>query len=83
MPDDSSIEETAPNTEPRINGPANNRLVIAFPFSGIKINEADETVLALASLVAELAELVATNAPSSETEGLASRARALSERLAH
>ena len=83
MADDSSVEATAPKHEPHVNGPANNRLVIAFPFSGIKINEADDTVAALAALVAELADLAATGAPSAEAQDLADRARALSERLPH
>lgn len=81
MPDDSPADAPVPQSVPNVNAPSNNRIVVAFPFSAIKINDADETIGALATLVAELAELVAANAPSTGTDDLASRARALARQL--
>jgi hypothetical protein len=68
-------------------GPEISRVVpttkvnVAFPFSQIKIQEPAEHVRALASLVAELAALVAATAPGQKAEELKRRAHDLAGRL--
>jgi hypothetical protein len=54
-----------------------NRITIAFPFSGIRIQEPSEQVRALAQLVTELAEQLAKASPSVETDLLVERARTI------
>jgi hypothetical protein len=54
---------------------------VAFPFSQIKIQEPTEHVRALASLVAELATLVAAAAPGQKADELRRRAHDLAGQL--
>jgi hypothetical protein len=54
---------------------------VAFPFSQIKVQEPSEDLAALAALVSELADLLATVAPGSTARDLGVRAQALATRL--
>ena len=67
---DDALELT-PKAPHQVNGPSNNRMVIAFPFSAVKINDPDENVAELAALLAELAGLVAATVPGPEADDLA------------
>lgn len=58
------------------------RVTVAFPFSQIKMQEPSEDLAALATIVRELADLVADVVPGSSARELRKRARVLSARLA-
>jgi hypothetical protein len=74
-----AVEEVT--SVPQNNAPSNNRMIIAFPFSAVKISRNDEMVAALGALVAELAEFVGKGTPGPEADRLADRARALAARI--
>ena len=80
MPDDSPTDARAPKLAPHGNT-NNSRIVVAFPFSAVKINDPNESVTELAKLLVELVDLVATSAPSPAAADLATRARALAQRI--
>jgi len=66
---------------PQITAPSNNRMIIAFPFSAVRISQPEETVAKLAAILGELAELVAKEAASPEADLLADRARVLARQI--
>ena len=66
---------------PQITAPSNNRMIIAFPFSAVRISQPEETVAKLAAILGELAELVAKEAASPEADLLADRARVLAQQI--
>jgi hypothetical protein len=66
---------------PKVNT-ASTRVTVAFPFSSIKTNEPSEDLRELAAIADLLADELAALHPSSRTEALAKRARALVAKLA-
>ena len=81
MSDVTPIRQEAAKDVPQINAPSNNRMIIAFPFSAVRISQSDEAVAGLAALVVELAEFVAKQAASPEGHELVDRARVLASRI--
>ena len=81
MSDVTPVREEVAKDVPQINAPSNNRMIIAFPFSAVKISQSDEAVAGLAALVVDLAEFVAKQAASSEGNELVDRARALARQI--
>jgi len=81
MADAKLVEDGQVKHVPQVTAPSNNRMIIAFPFSAVKISHDDETVAALAALVVELAEYVAKGAAGPEANHLADRARMLAARI--
>jgi hypothetical protein len=77
MPDPTPVPGAPHNT-----APSHNRMIIAFPFSAVRISGSDEAVAALASIVAELADLVAKDAADADAQLLADRARSLARQIA-
>ena len=57
------------------------RVNVAFPFSRIEVQEPSEDLVALATLVRELADLVVEISPGPAGEELQTRARELAARL--
>jgi hypothetical protein len=79
MADESSdLSETkaTPNAEV-----VTTKVNVAFPFSQIKVQEPSDELVELATLVRELADVLADIAPESKAPDLATRARALATRL--
>ena len=60
---------------------ASTRVTVAFPFSTIKTTEPSDEVRELAEIVVALAEHVARQRPSPDTDQLLKRAQALFARL--
>ena len=56
-------------------------MIIAFPFSAVRISQPEETVAKLAAILGELAELVAKESASPEADLLADRARVLARQI--
>jgi hypothetical protein len=77
-----SVREEAGKDLPQITAPSNNRMIIAFPFSAVRISQPDETVSGLAALLVELAEFVAKGAKSPEADRIADRARGIARQIA-
>jgi len=75
-------DEVPAQNVPQVNAPSNNRMIIAFPFSAVRISNSDETIARLAGLLAELAEYVAAGAADPEGRRLAERARELAGEVA-
>jgi hypothetical protein len=73
---DASKAKPTPNAEV-----VTTRVNVAFPFSQIKVQEPSDDLAALATLVRELAELLADIAPGSKARELVTRAQALVTRL--
>jgi hypothetical protein len=73
---DASKPKPSPNAEV-----VTTRVNVAFPFSQIKVQEPSEDLAALATLVHELAYVLADIAPGSKARKLAARAEALATRL--
>jgi hypothetical protein len=65
----------------RNNAPSHNKMIIAFPFSAVRISHSEEAVAGLAALVVELADFVAKQAASPEGHDLAERARVLARQI--
>ncbi len=57
------------------------RVTVAFPFSTVRIQEPDEAVAELASLVARLARALAESVPATERTAIAEAAERLAGRL--
>jgi hypothetical protein len=57
------------------------RVNVAFPFSQIKIQEPTEDLVALATLVRDLTDLLAEVAPGAKAREIKTRAQALVTRL--
>jgi len=66
---------------PQITAPSNNRMIIAFPFSAVRISQPDENVAKRAAMLGELTEFVAKEAASPEAAHLADRARVLAQQI--
>src|SRR5437879_11824023 len=66
---------------PQITAPSNNRMIIAFPFSAVRISQPDENVAKRAAMLGELTEFVAKEAASPEAAHLADRARVLTPQI--
>ncbi len=73
---DASETKPTPNAEV-----VTTRVNVAFPFSQIKVQEPSDELVELATLVRELADVLADIAPESKAPDLATRARALATRL--
>ena len=82
MSEIQAVDEAVAKNVPQVNAPSNNRMIIAFPFSAVRISHSDETVSRLADLLAELAEYVANSAANPEGHRLAERARVLAQEVA-
>jgi hypothetical protein len=81
MSDMQPVNEAVAKDVPQITAPSNNRMIIAFPFSAVKIMHSDETISQLAGLLVELAEFVAKGAASPEGDLLAERARVVARQI--
>jgi hypothetical protein len=81
MSDTTPVREDPKQEIPQVNAPSNNRMIIAFPFSAVRISAADEAVGALATLVVDLAEFVAKGSAGPEADHLADRARGLARQI--
>jgi hypothetical protein len=81
MSDVTPVDAELAKEVPQINAPSNNKMIIAFPFSAVRISQGDEAVAGLAALVVELAEFVAKTAASPEGDDLADRARVLARQI--
>jgi hypothetical protein len=81
MSDMRPVREDRGNEVPQITAPSHNRMIIAFPFSAVRISRSDESLAALGALVVELAEFVAKQAASSEGDRLVDRARVLARQI--
>lgn len=57
------------------------KVTVAFPFSQIKVQEASDHLVALAALVGELADLVATAVPGPQAAMLRQRAHELAGKV--
>jgi hypothetical protein len=57
------------------------RITVAFPFSQIKLQESAEETKELVAIVADLAQVVSSVCPGSDSESLQQRAMALLARL--
>ena len=68
-------------TKPAKNETVTTRVNVAFPFSHIRVEQPSEELAALATLVGELADLVADVAPGAKAAELGTRAQALATRL--
>jgi hypothetical protein len=75
-----STDESKTNASPNPEA-VTTRVNVAFPFSQIKIQEPSEDLTALATLVRELADLLADVAPGPKAQTLRKRAQALVTRL--
>jgi hypothetical protein len=82
MPEIQAVDDAVAKSVPQVNAPSNNRMIIAFPFSAVRISHSDETVSRLAELLAELAEYVAESATDPDGRRLAERARVLAQQVA-
>ena len=80
MANDEEASVESPSMARNVSAPSNNRIVVAFPFSAIKMEEPSESVAELASIIADLTELVAKTAPSPEADELVERAGRLANR---
>ena len=81
MSDVTPIRQEVAKDVPQINAPSHNRMIIAFPFSAVKISQSEEAVAGLAALVVDLAEFVAKQAASPEGNELVDRARLLARQV--
>jgi hypothetical protein len=81
MSEVTPVDATPAKEVPQVNAPSNNKIIVAFPFSAVKISRSDDAVAGLAALVVELAEFVAKQAASPEGHDLAERARALARQV--
>jgi hypothetical protein len=57
------------------------RVNVAFPFSQLKVQEPSKDLAALATLVRDMADLLADGVPGSAAQELARRAQMLASRL--
>jgi hypothetical protein len=60
MSEVTPVDATPAKEVPQVNAPSNNKIIVAFPFSAVKISRSDDAVAGLAALVVELAEFVAS-----------------------
>ena len=81
MSDVTPVDAKLAKEVPQVNAPSNNKMIIAFPFSAVRISHSDDAVAGLAALVVELAEFVAKQAASPEGHDLAERARAFARQI--
>ena len=82
MSEIEAVDEAVAKNVPQVNAPSNNRTIIAFPFSAVRISHSDEAISRLADLLAELAEYVANSAADPEGKRLAEQARVLARQIA-
>jgi hypothetical protein len=76
-----ATEPTPKRSVPETVAP-HTRITVAFPFSHISVQEPDDDVVEMATMIQELADLVVKAAPGAKAEELKRRAHALAARVA-